>query len=183
MRARALVSRALGDGQAFPKGSEVALAGALRTARRRDARADPASVVTAALAARGDGGLGLRPRYGLVRGSRARVLERMRAAALARLGGGNGDELDLVPAATRARLALPTLAEALTRVHAPPTRMRPGRTRWRRPDAGWRSRRPSWRSWRFFCGARPRRPGAVVVAPGVAAGDAGARSNERWRSS
>jgi ATP-dependent DNA helicase RecG len=106
--------------KSFPKGSEVALAGALRTATDGTRELVQPSVVTAALVARGDGGLGLRPRYGLVQGVKGRVLERMRGAALARLGGANGhDRFDLVPAATRQRLALPTLAEALTRVHAP----------------------------------------------------------------
>jgi ATP-dependent DNA helicase RecG len=114
--------------KSFPKGSEVALAGALRTATDGTRELVQPSVVTAALAARGDGGLGLRPRYGIVQGVKARVLERMRGAALARLGGADDraddrandhDRFDLVPAATRQRLALPTLAEALTRVHAP----------------------------------------------------------------
>jgi ATP-dependent DNA helicase RecG len=115
--------------KSFPKGSEVALAGALRTAPDGTRELIQPSVVTAALAARGDGGLGLRPRYGIVQGVKGRVLERMRGAALARLGqarhdgtGGNAeghDRFELVPAVTRRRLALPTLAEALTRVHAP----------------------------------------------------------------
>ena len=108
--------------KSFPKGSEVALAGALRTATDGTRELCQPSVVTAALAARGDGGLGLRPRYGLVQGVKGRLLERMRGAALARLGGspdGGADRFDLVPAATRLRLGLPTLAEALTRVHAP----------------------------------------------------------------
>ena len=104
--------------KSFPKGSEVALAGALRTATDGTRELLQPSVVTAALAARGDGGLGLRPRYGIVQGVKGRVLERMRGAALGRLGGADHN-FDLVPAATRQRLALPTLAEALTRVHAP----------------------------------------------------------------
>ena len=111
----------------FPKGSEVALAGALRTATDGTRELLQPSVVTAALAARADGGLGLRPRYGIIQGVKGRVLERMRGAALARLGGaGDGAEgedrsgrSDLVPAAIRQRLALPTLVAALTRVHAP----------------------------------------------------------------
>jgi ATP-dependent DNA helicase RecG len=112
--------------KSFPKGSEVALTGALRTAADGTRELIQPSVVTAALAARGDGGLGLRPRYGIVQGVKGRLLERMRGAALARLGGANergandGDRFDLVPTATRQRLALPTLVEALTRVHAPP---------------------------------------------------------------
>jgi ATP-dependent DNA helicase RecG len=106
--------------KSFPKGSEIALAGALRTATDGTRELLQPSVVTAALAARGDGGLGLRPRYGIVQGVKARVLERMRGAALARLGAASGgDRFELVPAVTRRRLALPTLAEALTRVHAP----------------------------------------------------------------
>ncbi|HSY37874.1 MAG TPA: helicase-related protein [Polyangia bacterium] len=121
--------------KSFPKGSEIALAGALRTATDGTREMIQPSVVTAALAARGDGGLGLRPRYGLVQGVKGKVLERMRGAALARLGGAqahdggssaraddrakDNDRFELVPAATRQRLALPTLVEALTRVHAP----------------------------------------------------------------
>jgi ATP-dependent DNA helicase RecG len=123
--------------KSFPKGSVVALAGAVRRATDGTREMIQPSVVTAALAARGDVGLGLRPRYGIVQGVKGRVLERMRAAALARLGGahqGNrgadergadergadeNDLFDLVPAATRRRLALPTLAEAFIRVHAP----------------------------------------------------------------
>ena len=115
--------------KSFPKGSEVALTGALRTATDGTREMIQPSVVTTALAARGDGGLGLRPRYGIVQGVKGKVLERMRGAALARLGGANddrtddrandNDRFDLLPAATRQRLALPTLAEALTRVHAP----------------------------------------------------------------
>jgi len=117
--------------KSFPKGSEVALTGALHTAADGTRELIQPSVVTAALAARGDGGLGLRPRYGIVQGVKGRLLERMRGAALARLCGANeraaneraaneDDRFDLVPAATRQRLALPTLVEALTRVHAPP---------------------------------------------------------------
>ena len=111
--------------KSFPKGSEVALAGALHTATDGTREMIQPSVVTTALAARGDGGLGLCPRYGIVQGVKGKVLERMRGAALARLGGANddrtdgADRFDLLPAATRQRLALPTLAEALTRVHAP----------------------------------------------------------------
>ncbi len=106
--------------ESFPKGSVVALAGAVRTAADGTREMIQPSVVTAALAARGDGGLGLRPRYGVMQGVKGKVLERMRGAALARLGGANeNDRFDLLPAATRQRLALPTLAEALTRVHAP----------------------------------------------------------------
>jgi ATP-dependent DNA helicase RecG len=104
--------------RSFPKGSEIALAGAVRTATDGTRELLQPSVVTAALLARGDGGLGLRPRYGIVQGVKGRVLERMRGAALDRLGRGD-DAFELVPTATRRRLALPTLAEALTRVHAP----------------------------------------------------------------
>jgi ATP-dependent DNA helicase RecG len=104
--------------RSFPKGSEIALAGPLRTATDGTRELIQPSVVTAALLARGDGGLGLRPRYGVVQGVKGRLLDRMRGAALASLGPA-ADDLELVPAATRQRLALPTLAEALTRVHAP----------------------------------------------------------------
>ncbi|HLK88389.1 MAG TPA: helicase-related protein [Polyangia bacterium] len=102
--------------RSFPKGTAVALAGALHTASDGTRELLQPSVVTAALGARGDRGLGLRPRYGLVAGVKGRALEKMRGAALARLGEADAD---LVPAAARARLALPKLAEALGRLHAP----------------------------------------------------------------
>src|SRR6185312_10515952 len=70
-----------------------------------------------ALAARGDGGLGVRPRYGVVQGVKGRVLEKMRGAALARLGPAAPG--DLLPGSSRARLGLPTLVEALARLHGP----------------------------------------------------------------
>jgi ATP-dependent DNA helicase RecG len=103
--------------KSFPKGAAIALAGAVRTAADGTREMIQPSVVTAALAARGGHGLGVRPRYGVVQGVKGRTLEKMRSAALARLGDGAAD---LLPAATRARLELPTLAEALGRIHAPP---------------------------------------------------------------
>jgi ATP-dependent DNA helicase RecG len=118
--------------RSFPKGSQVAVAGALRTATDGTRELLQPSVVTAALAERGragvdtgldagvDTGLGLRPRYGMIQGVKGRILERMRCAALARLAAArDNDRFDLVPIAIRRRLALPTLAEALTQVHAP----------------------------------------------------------------
>jgi ATP-dependent DNA helicase RecG len=105
--------------KSFPKGSEIALAGALRTAADGTRELVSPSVVTAALAARGDGGLGLRPRYGLVQGVKGRTLEKMRGAALARIGAPAEGAGDLLSAAARARLGLPSLAEALARLHAP----------------------------------------------------------------
>ena len=101
----------------FPKGSAVALAGAIRTAPDGTREMIQPAVVTAALAARGDGGLGVRPRYGVVQGVKGRVLEKMRGAALARLGPAAPG--DLLPGSSRARLGLPTLVEALARLHGP----------------------------------------------------------------
>jgi ATP-dependent DNA helicase RecG len=105
--------------KAFPKGSVIALAGPLRTARDGTRELVHPTQVTAALAARGDGGLGLRPRYPVVDGVKARLLDRLRASALAALGAAAGPAAELLPAAACARLGLPTLAEALVRLHAP----------------------------------------------------------------
>jgi ATP-dependent DNA helicase RecG len=156
--------------RSFPKGSDVALTGALRTATDGTRELVQPSVVTAALAARGDGGLGLRPRYGMVEGVKGRVLERMRGTALARLGGDHdGDTLELVPLAIRQRLALPTLAEALIRVHAPADEDAA------RPDALAPSRRrlafeaALVAQLAFLLRRAAAAPGAVIVAPGVAA--------------
>jgi ATP-dependent DNA helicase RecG len=105
--------------KAFPKGSAIALAGPLRTARDGTRELVHPTQVTAALAARGDGGLGLRPRYPAVDGVKARLLDRLRASALAALGAAVDPAAELLPAAACARLGLPTLAEALVRLHAP----------------------------------------------------------------
>jgi ATP-dependent DNA helicase RecG len=105
--------------KSFPKGSEIALAGALRTVADGTRELISPSVVTGALAERGAGGLGMRPRYGLVKGVKGRVLEKMRATALARLGAAAERNAELLPAAARVRLGLPSLVEALVRLHAP----------------------------------------------------------------
>jgi ATP-dependent DNA helicase RecG len=104
--------------KSFPRGSAVALAGALRTAGDGTRELISPSVVTAALVARGDAGLGLRPRYALVQGVKGRVLEKMRAAALSRIGA--GERGDLLPASARRRLGVSSLGEALVQLHAPP---------------------------------------------------------------
>jgi ATP-dependent DNA helicase RecG len=102
--------------KAFPKGSVVALVGPLRTATDGTRELVHPTQVTAALAARGDGGLGLRPRYAAVEGVKGRLLDRLRASALGSLG---RSAVELLPAAARTRLGLPTLAEALVRLHEP----------------------------------------------------------------
>ncbi|HZL16553.1 MAG TPA: ATP-dependent DNA helicase RecG [Polyangia bacterium] len=104
--------------KAFPKGSVIALVGPLRTAGDGTRELVHPTQVTAALAARGDGGLGLRPRYPIVDGVKARLLDRLRASALAALAAG-GPAVELLPATARARLGLPSLAEALVRLHTP----------------------------------------------------------------
>jgi ATP-dependent DNA helicase RecG len=108
-----------GMSKAFGKGSEVALAGPLRTASDGTRELVHPSNVTAALAAAaaGDGGgLGLRPRYAAVDGVNGRTLATLRQSALARLG---ADTQELVPPEARARLGLPALVESLRRLHAP----------------------------------------------------------------
>ncbi len=103
--------------KAFVKGAEVALAGPLRTAADGTRELSHPSNVTAALTARGaGGGLGFRPRYGLIEGVKGRTMEQLRAGALACLPGAGPE---LLPPATRGRLGLPPLAEALVRLHAP----------------------------------------------------------------
>jgi ATP-dependent DNA helicase RecG len=76
------------------------------------------SNVTAALAAAPDQGLGLglRPRYADVEGVTRRTLAAVRESALAALG---AETAELLPAASRARLELPTLADAFRALHAP----------------------------------------------------------------
>ena len=75
------------------------------------------SNVTAELRRRGDAdGLGLRPRYADVEGVKRRTLASIRTSALAALAPGTAE---LLPAATRARLGLPTLAESFRALHAP----------------------------------------------------------------
>jgi ATP-dependent DNA helicase RecG len=102
--------------KAFAKGAAVALAGPLRTAADGTREMIHPTNVTAELAAPGAGGLGLRPRYADVEGVKRRTLATLRASALAALG---DETAELLPAATRARLDLPPLAEALRRLHAP----------------------------------------------------------------
>ena len=112
-----------GMSKSFVKGTEIALAGPLRTAADGTRELIHASNVTAAMAAAaGAAGpdetvsLGLRPRYAAVEGVTARTLATLRQSALAQLG---PDTQELLPAAARARLGLPSLAESLRRLHAP----------------------------------------------------------------
>jgi ATP-dependent DNA helicase RecG len=106
--------------KAFVKGEAVALAGPVRTASDGTREMVHPSNVTAALAASAsvsvEPGLGLRPRYGVFEGVKGRTLETVRASALAALAPGAGE---LLPAAARARLDLPTLADSFRRLHAP----------------------------------------------------------------
>jgi len=103
--------------KSFVKGSPVALAGPLRTAADGTRELVHPSNVTAELAAAAPvEGLGLRPRYADVDGVKRRTLATIRASALAALA---PDTTELLPAATRARLGLPTLAESFSGLHAP----------------------------------------------------------------
>jgi ATP-dependent DNA helicase RecG len=110
-----------GMSKSFVKGRDIALAGPLRTGADGTRELVHPSNVTAAMAgaAAGGGGaanLGLRPRYAAVEGVNGRTLATLRQSALAQLG---PDTQELLPAAARARLGLPTLAESLRRLHAP----------------------------------------------------------------
>jgi ATP-dependent DNA helicase RecG len=84
-----------GMARSFPKGGQVALAGALHTARDGVRELLQPSVVTAALTERGGGGLGIRPRYAPIPGVPGRTLDRVRAAALDRLRPDSDGELAL----------------------------------------------------------------------------------------
>ena len=109
--------------KSFVKGNAVALAGPVRTAADGTREMVHPSNVTAALEAAavpGRQGLGMRPRYGIIEGVKGRTLEAIRASALAVLAPETGAETaELLPAAARARLDLPTLAESFQRLHAP----------------------------------------------------------------
>jgi ATP-dependent DNA helicase RecG len=106
-----------GMSKGFTKGAEVALAGPLRTAKDGTRELVHPTNVTAAFAASGGPGLGLRPRYATVEGVGARVVERLVAAALARF---EASPVEVLPPAVCARLALPALRQALRAIHAPP---------------------------------------------------------------
>jgi ATP-dependent DNA helicase RecG len=107
-----------GMARSFPKGAEVALAGTLHTARDGVRELLQPSVVTAALAARGGVGLGIRPRYAPIPGVPGRTLDRVREAALDGLRG-RADGDDLLPGAVRDRVGLGPLGPALLRLHEP----------------------------------------------------------------
>jgi ATP-dependent DNA helicase RecG len=116
-----------GMSKGFAKGVEVALAGPLRTDGAGTRELVHPTNVTAAFAARtaaGSGaraaGLGLRPRYSVVDGVGARVVERVVAAALARVVAEMDVDADTFTAEARARLGVPPLREALQALHAPP---------------------------------------------------------------
>jgi ATP-dependent DNA helicase RecG len=102
--------------KSFVKGSPVALAGPVRTATDGTREMVHPTNVTAELAAAPAEGLGLRPRYADVEGVKRRTLATLRASALAALA---PDTAELLPAATRARLDLPTLEDSLRGLHAP----------------------------------------------------------------
>jgi ATP-dependent DNA helicase RecG len=114
-----------GMSKGFVKGSEVALAGPLHTAKDGTRELLHPANVTVALAARaaskvGPGlGLGVRPRYAIIEGVGARVLERLTAAAL-NVAAGDPVALEVLPARARERLGLAPLLTALRAIHAPP---------------------------------------------------------------
>jgi ATP-dependent DNA helicase RecG len=104
-----------GMSKAFAKGAEVALAGPLRTASDGTRELVHPTNVTAAGSA-----LGVRPRYRVVEGVGAGVVERLVAGALESLEAGPDDgSIEVLPEGARARLGLPTLWAALREIHAP----------------------------------------------------------------
>ena len=97
-----------GMARAFEVGKEIALAGPLRRAPSGQVELLHPTNVTAALAS--GAGLGIRSRYPLVGGVAGKVLERIVAVAVDSYA---GRIADVIPAATRERLELPSCAEAL----------------------------------------------------------------------
>ncbi|MES1172612.1 MAG: ATP-dependent DNA helicase RecG, partial [Bacteroidota bacterium] len=110
-----------GMARAYDKGQEVVLAGPLRFGADGQAELLHPTNLTASFAAAGTStagaaGLGIRPRYAQVPGVAGRVVERIVAAAVDRYA----NELpDALPPATRARLALPSVGDALRLIHRP----------------------------------------------------------------
>ncbi|HEX2661025.1 MAG TPA: DEAD/DEAH box helicase, partial [Polyangia bacterium] len=107
-----------GMARAFEVGKPVALAGPLRVAPSGQPELLHPTNVTAALAAGTDAGtgLGIRSRYPVVPGVAGKVFERIVAGAV----DAYADRLaDVIPPATRARLGLPSTAEALRAIHRP----------------------------------------------------------------
>jgi ATP-dependent DNA helicase RecG len=114
-----------GMAKGFVKGSEVVLAGPLHTAKDGTRELLHPANVTAALAARaarseaGAGpGLGVRPRYAVIEGVGARLLERLTAAALD-VAASDATDAEVLPGPVRERLGLPPLLAALRAIHAP----------------------------------------------------------------
>ena len=100
----------------YLKGAPVVLAGPLRfTDEGQPELLHPVNL-TARAQETGQVGLGIRPRYGVVPGVAGRVVERIAAAAVTRYA-----ELlpELFGPATRARLGLPAVGDALRALHLP----------------------------------------------------------------
>ncbi len=104
-----------GMSKAYPKGGEVALAGAVRWGTDGGAELVHPTNVTSQLA-NSNGGLGIRPRYPKVQGVPGRTVEKLVAASLDRC---IVDVVDPLPAVLRHRLKLAELSKALTSVHRP----------------------------------------------------------------
>ena len=108
-----------GMARAFEKGARVVLAGPLRLdSNGKPELIHPSHVTAAMLAAQGAGevGLGIRPRYPVVAGVGARVIERIVGAAVDRFSARAPEAL---PEATRQRLELPSIDAALHFLHTP----------------------------------------------------------------
>jgi len=98
----------------YARGCKVALAGSLRRTDEGELELVHPSNVTEQLAEAG--GVGIRPRYPTVEKVPGRTLEKLVGAALAAVG---REVQEILPAALRARLGLPGVAEALSMVHRP----------------------------------------------------------------
>ena len=104
-----------GMAKSFARGGLVAFAGKLHRTAEGEAELVHPSNVSAVLSE--SSGVGIRPRYPMIEKVPGRTVEKIVAAALSAAG---RQVEDLLPAAMRARLGLPDVAQALAFVHRPP---------------------------------------------------------------
>ena len=107
-----------GMAKSYARGAKVALAGSLRRTPEGGPELIHPSNVTALLLE--SASVGIRPRYPMIAKVPGRTVEKIVGAALAVAG---CEVAEILPAALRARLGLPGIAEALSFVHRPPANL------------------------------------------------------------